>query len=92
MISQAKVTCRHSVEHVALQERHEDKRYSAGNLPLDAVHERQNQRLNYQADVQICSQCVWNNHESASAVIGNRSQEHDTMSMSRIFRPQTVWL
>ncbi|GFX23316.1 uncharacterized protein TNCV_4936311 [Trichonephila clavipes] len=36
--------------------------------PLDAVHEWQYCRLNYQAEVQICSQWVWDNHESAPAV------------------------
>ena len=91
MISQTKVTCRHSVEYVVLQERYEEERYPVGKLPLE-WHERQNHRLNCQADVQIYSQCVWNNYESASAVIGNCSLDHDPRCRSRLSRPQTVWL
>ena len=87
MISQAKVTCRHSVEHIALQELHENEHYPVGKLRLEFFHERQSYRLNYQADGQICSQCVWNNHESTSAVIGNCSPDNDSRSRSRMSRP-----
>ncbi|GFV47350.1 hypothetical protein TNCV_4830061 [Trichonephila clavipes] len=37
------------------------------NFPLKAVHELQYNRLNYQIDVQIGSQGVCDNHESAPA-------------------------
>ena len=61
-------------------------------LPLNAVHEWQNYRLNYQADIQICSQCVQNNHESASAVTGNCFPDHDSRWRSRMFSLQIVYL
>ncbi|GFX47726.1 hypothetical protein TNCV_699801 [Trichonephila clavipes] len=47
------------------------------NSPLNAVHGWQCYRLNNQTDIQICSQCIWDNHESTPAVMGNYSPEHD---------------
>ncbi|GFW20694.1 hypothetical protein TNCV_1049171 [Trichonephila clavipes] len=35
VISQAKVTCQHTVENVALQQRCEGERYPVGKLPLE---------------------------------------------------------
>ncbi|GBN62394.1 hypothetical protein AVEN_241367-1 [Araneus ventricosus] len=61
-----------------------------GNTPLSAVHECQHNRLNNRTDVQICSQGAWDNHESAPAVIGNCSPDHE--SRSSVSRPQTGWL
>ncbi|GFY08332.1 uncharacterized protein TNCV_1357381 [Trichonephila clavipes] len=40
----------------------------------------------------MCSQCVWDNHESAPAAIGNRYPDHDSRRRSSVFRPQAVWL
>ncbi|PRD33164.1 UNVERIFIED_CONTAM: hypothetical protein NCL1_18274 [Trichonephila clavipes] len=48
------------------------------NSPLNAIHEWQYYMLNYQTVVQICSHCVWDNPESAPAVIGNCSPDHDS--------------
>ncbi|GFS94005.1 uncharacterized protein TNCV_4480551 [Trichonephila clavipes] len=49
-------------------------------------------RLNYQTDIQICNKCIWNNHESTLAVIGNCSLSHDSRRRSCVSRPPTVWL
>ncbi|GFV99571.1 uncharacterized protein TNCV_5079351 [Trichonephila clavipes] len=46
--------------------------------------------MNYQTDAQICSLCVWNNHENASAVIRNCSPDHDSRCRSTSSRPQTI--
>ncbi|GFT89339.1 hypothetical protein TNCV_4386351 [Trichonephila clavipes] len=48
MISQAKVTCQHSVEHVALQQWCESECHPV--RPLNVIHERQYCRLNYQTE------------------------------------------
>ncbi|GBN32602.1 hypothetical protein AVEN_94565-1 [Araneus ventricosus] len=58
------------------------------NTPLNAVHEWQHNRLNHQTDVQICSQGAWDNHESAPAVIGNCSPDHNSRCRSSVSRPQ----
>ncbi|GBN31909.1 hypothetical protein AVEN_236559-1 [Araneus ventricosus] len=62
------------------------------NTPLNAVHEWQHNRLNHQTDVQIFSQGALDNHESAPAVIGNCSPDHNSRCRSSVFRPQTGWL
>ncbi|GBM06670.1 hypothetical protein AVEN_190885-1 [Araneus ventricosus] len=62
------------------------------NTPLNAVHEWQHNRLNHQTEVQICCQGVWDNHESAPAVIGNCSPDHNSCCRSSVSRPQTGWL
>lgn len=47
MISQAKITCRHSVEQVVLQQRYEGEHYSVGTPPpQNAVHKLQVYMLN----------------------------------------------
>ncbi|GFV95052.1 uncharacterized protein TNCV_1030501 [Trichonephila clavipes] len=62
------------------------------NFPLNAAHEWQYYRLNYQTDVQICSQCVWDSPESGTAVIGNCFPDHDdSRYRSSVSRRQTVW-
>ncbi|GBM83764.1 hypothetical protein AVEN_28478-1 [Araneus ventricosus] len=60
--------------------------------PLNGVHEWQHNRLNHQTDVQVCSQGAWDNHESAPAVIGNCSLDHNSRCRSSVSRPQTDWL
>ncbi|GBM42758.1 hypothetical protein AVEN_81584-1 [Araneus ventricosus] len=62
------------------------------NTPLNAVHEWQHNRLNHQTDVQICSQGAGDNHESAPAVIGNCSTDHNSRCRSSVSRPQTGWM
>ncbi|GFU13511.1 hypothetical protein TNCV_938101 [Trichonephila clavipes] len=37
-------------------------------------------------------QCVSDNHEGTSAVIGNCSSDHDSSCRSSVSRPQVVWL
>ncbi|GFV43393.1 uncharacterized protein TNCV_886311 [Trichonephila clavipes] len=49
-------------------------------------------RLNYQTDVQICSQCVWDNHKNTPAVTGNYSPNHNSRRRLNVSRPQTIWL
>ncbi|GFW74278.1 hypothetical protein TNCV_2524811 [Trichonephila clavipes] len=53
------------------QQRCEGERYPVGKLPLE--REWQHYRLNYQTDLQIGTQCVWDSHKSAPAVIRNCS-------------------
>ncbi|GFW94711.1 uncharacterized protein TNCV_4247511 [Trichonephila clavipes] len=48
--------------------------------------------LHYQTDVHIFSQCVWDNQESAPAVIENCSPYHNSRSRFSVCRPQAVWL
>ncbi|GFV76416.1 DUF4817 domain-containing protein [Trichonephila clavipes] len=48
--------------------------------------------LNYQTDVQIFCQCVWDNHKSAPAVIGNCSLDLGSKCLSGVFRVQKGWL
>ncbi|GFS84825.1 uncharacterized protein TNCV_2957131 [Trichonephila clavipes] len=55
-----------------------------GNSLSNSVHEWQYYRLNYQTDVQICNQCVWDNHESAPAVVGNCSPNHNSRYRSSV--------
>ncbi|GBM04276.1 hypothetical protein AVEN_41080-1 [Araneus ventricosus] len=62
------------------------------NTPLNAVYKWQHNRLNYQTDVQICSQGACENHESATAVIGNCSPDHNARCRSSVSRPHTGWL
>ncbi|GBM21172.1 hypothetical protein AVEN_50904-1 [Araneus ventricosus] len=62
------------------------------NTPLNAIHEWQHNRLNHQTDLQICSQGARDNHESAPAVIGNCSPDHNSRCRSSVSRPQTGWL
>ncbi|GBM75266.1 hypothetical protein AVEN_214587-1 [Araneus ventricosus] len=54
------------------------------NTPLNAVHEWQHNKLNHQTGVQICSQGAWDNHESAPAVIGNCSPDHNSRCRSSV--------
>ncbi|GBM29937.1 hypothetical protein AVEN_111241-1 [Araneus ventricosus] len=63
-----------------------------GNTPLNAIHKWQHNRLNHQTDLQICSQGARDNQESAPAVIGNCSPDHNSRCRSSVFRPQTGWL
>ncbi|GFX19867.1 transposable element Tcb1 transposase [Trichonephila clavipes] len=92
VISQAKVTCQPPVEHSELQQQCESV-ILLENSSLNAVYEWQCYRLNYQTDQHVCSQCVWNNHESALAtVIGNCSPDHDFRCRCSVSRLQTVWL
>ncbi|GBM35751.1 hypothetical protein AVEN_108952-1 [Araneus ventricosus] len=60
--------------------------------PLIAVREWQHNRLNHQIEVQICSQAASDNHESAPAVIGNCSPNHNSRCTSSVSRPQKGWL
>ncbi|GFV09738.1 uncharacterized protein TNCV_2597931 [Trichonephila clavipes] len=46
--------------------------------------------LSYQAE--IFSQLVWDNYESAPAVLGNCSPDHDSGCRSSLSRLHTVWL
>ncbi|GFY08025.1 hypothetical protein TNCV_2580571 [Trichonephila clavipes] len=62
MISQAKVTCQHSVKFVALKNGVGMSVILLENSPLNDVRESRNYKLNYQIDVQICSQFAWDNH------------------------------
>ncbi|GFU67426.1 uncharacterized protein TNCV_641261 [Trichonephila clavipes] len=48
--------------------------------------------LNNHTDVPICNQCVWDNKDSAPAVIENCSPDPDSTCRSSLSRPQTVWL
>ncbi|GFT38123.1 uncharacterized protein TNCV_4103471 [Trichonephila clavipes] len=50
------------------------------------------QWLNYQTDVQSCSQCVWEKHKKAPAVIENCSPDHDYNGKTNGSRLQSVWL
>ncbi|GFV79384.1 uncharacterized protein TNCV_1903561 [Trichonephila clavipes] len=68
-----KVTCQNSVDHVALNSGMRVCVTLLEKSPLNAVQERQYYRLNYETDVKICSQCVWDNDESAPTVIRNCS-------------------
>ncbi|GFV04200.1 hypothetical protein TNCV_918211 [Trichonephila clavipes] len=65
-ISQGEVIRQHSVEYVALQQ--PCKGESNHVVPLNAVDEWQCNRLTYQIDVHICSQCVWYNHKSVMGI------------------------
>ncbi|GBM83996.1 hypothetical protein AVEN_110127-1 [Araneus ventricosus] len=62
------------------------------NTPLNVAHEWQHNKLNHQTDVQICRQGAWDNHESAPAVIGNCSPDHNFKCRSGVSRPQKSWL
>ncbi|GFX19891.1 uncharacterized protein TNCV_1434511 [Trichonephila clavipes] len=46
----------------------------------------------YQIDLQICNQCVWDNHNSAPSVIRNCSPDLDFRCRCSVSRMQTVWL
>ncbi|GFY26431.1 uncharacterized protein TNCV_26281 [Trichonephila clavipes] len=59
------------------------------NFPLNAFHEWQYYRFKL-PDVQICSQCFWDNHECDPAAIGNRFPDHDSRSRFSVSRPKTV--
>ncbi|GFW33050.1 uncharacterized protein TNCV_2109801 [Trichonephila clavipes] len=72
-----------------VQQRREGERCPVGKSPLNAVHEWQYFKLNYQTDVIFCSQCVWHNRENAPAVFGNCSPDHDSRRSS-VSRPQTI--
>ncbi|GFV62722.1 hypothetical protein TNCV_901771 [Trichonephila clavipes] len=63
------------VEYVALQQR--ESVILLKNSPLNAVNKGQYHGLNYQTDIQICGQCVWDSPESAPAVLGNFSPAYD---------------
>ncbi|GFY10467.1 uncharacterized protein TNCV_1463561 [Trichonephila clavipes] len=60
------------------------------NSQLNAVDEWQYYGLNYQTDVQICSQCVRDNHESTPAIIGNCSSDHDSRCRFSVSWLQTL--
>ncbi|GFX29003.1 uncharacterized protein TNCV_3030461 [Trichonephila clavipes] len=92
MISQSKVTCQHSVEPIALLQRCEESIIVLENSSLNAVYEWQYYRLNYQTDVKICNQCIWDNLEGAPAVTRNCPPENDSSCRSNVSRPQTDWL
>ncbi|GFU63921.1 hypothetical protein TNCV_3049741 [Trichonephila clavipes] len=40
----------------------------------------------------ICSHCDWDNHENATAVVGNCSLDHDSRCKSSASSPPTVWV
>ncbi|GFV87142.1 hypothetical protein TNCV_5113601 [Trichonephila clavipes] len=79
-------------KYIALQQRCESELYSDGKLPLNAVHKWQYYRLNYQTDIQICSQYVWDNNESAPAFIGNCFPDPGSRWRFSESRSQTVCL
>lgn len=47
--------------------------------------------LNHLSKIQICSQCVWNNYESAPAVIANLTLANYSSCVSNVSRPHTRW-
>ncbi|GBL72619.1 hypothetical protein AVEN_127879-1 [Araneus ventricosus] len=61
------------------------------NTTLNTDHEWQHNWFNHQSDIYICNQGAWDNDESALAVIGNCSTDHNSWRKSSVSTPQTAW-